>query len=60
MLRSVDDGCRKNACFCLKNMSAFHAGQDAINKDPDIETLLRLLCTMLTCGDEDLGKMAAT
>ena len=59
MLRSVDEGCRKNAAFCLKTMSQWNDGQDRLNDDPDIEQLLKLLCALLTCGEEDLGKMAA-
>lgn len=59
MLRSVEDGCRKNAAFCLKNMSQWKNGQDSINQDLDIEQLLSTMCNLLTCGDEDLGKMAA-
>ena len=59
MLRSVDEGCRKNALFCLKTMSGHKDGKDQLNGDPDIETLKKLLCNSLSCGDEDLGKMAS-
>lgn len=59
MLRSVDEGCRKNSAFCLKTMSTWDDGQDRINDDPDIDHLLKLLCNLLTCGDEDLGKLAS-
>lgn len=59
MLRCVDEHCRKNAAFCLKKMSETEEGQDRINGDPDVDLLLKLLCNLLTCGDEDLGKMAA-
>lgn len=59
MLRSVDDGCRKNAVFCLKTMSQWKHGQDSLNQDLDIEQMLSALCNLLSCGDESLGRMAA-
>ena len=59
MLRSLDDGCKKNSAFCLKAISQWKVGQQQVNDDPDITYLLEILTKFLTAGDEDLAKMAS-
>lgn len=63
MLCSADEGCSKNACFAIRNISSSSFGQQILIKDPNIDRILKALSTLLrhdeTSYDEETAKFAA-